>query len=77
MGGLNGLVGPYPVLGFAGFLQFFTATFRGDLEEVELIVNRLCAALRNGRNRIAEWILKGRIGTTWPKILTITRSPTA
>jgi hypothetical protein len=29
----------YPTLGFAGFLQFFTATFRGDREEVELTVN--------------------------------------
>jgi hypothetical protein len=31
----------YPVLGFAGFLQFFTATLRGDLEDLELTVNRL------------------------------------
>jgi hypothetical protein len=31
----------YPLLGFAGFLQFFTATFRGDREEVELAVNAL------------------------------------
>ena len=30
-----------PTLGFAGFLQFFTATFYGDLEEVERAVNRL------------------------------------
>lgn len=30
-----------PLLGFAGFLQFFTATFRGDREEVELEVNSL------------------------------------
>ena len=30
-----------PLLGFAGFLQFFTATFRGDREEVELAVNVL------------------------------------
>jgi predicted aspartyl protease len=29
----------HPMLGFAGFLQFFTATFHGDQEEVELIVN--------------------------------------
>jgi hypothetical protein len=29
------------LLGFAGFLQFFTATFRGDREEVELAVNVL------------------------------------
>ncbi len=31
----------YPMLGFAGFLQFFTATFHGDREEVELAVNSL------------------------------------
>jgi hypothetical protein len=31
----------YPLLGFAGFLQYFTATFHGDREEVELAVNRL------------------------------------
>jgi hypothetical protein len=31
----------WPLLGFAGFLQFFTATFRGDREEVELEVNGL------------------------------------
>ncbi len=30
-----------PLLGFAGFLQFFTATLRGDREEVELTVNSL------------------------------------
>jgi hypothetical protein len=30
-----------PVLGFAGCLQFFTATFHGDREEVELAVNAL------------------------------------
>jgi hypothetical protein len=30
-----------PLLGFAGFLQFFTATFRGDQEAVELEVNSL------------------------------------
>jgi hypothetical protein len=29
------------LLGFAGFLQFFTATFHGDREEVELAVNSL------------------------------------
>jgi hypothetical protein len=29
----------YALLGFAGFLQYFTATFFGDLEEVELTVN--------------------------------------
>jgi hypothetical protein len=28
-----------PLLGFAGFLQFFTAIFYGDLEKVELAVN--------------------------------------
>jgi hypothetical protein len=33
----------FPVLGFAGCLQFFTATFHGDREEVELAVNRLYA----------------------------------
>lgn len=31
----------YPMLGFAGFLQSFTATFYGDREEVKLAVNRL------------------------------------
>jgi hypothetical protein len=31
----------YPMLGFAGFLQYFTATFHGDREEVELTVNGL------------------------------------
>ncbi len=31
----------YPMLGFAGFLQFFTATFHGDREQVELVVNSL------------------------------------
>ena len=31
----------YALLGFAGFLQFFTATFYGDREEVELAVNSL------------------------------------
>jgi hypothetical protein len=30
-----------PLLGFAGFLQFFTATFRGDREEIELTTNSL------------------------------------
>jgi hypothetical protein len=30
-----------PLLGFAGFLQFFTATFHGDREEVELTINTL------------------------------------
>jgi hypothetical protein len=31
----------YPMLGFAGCLQFFTTTFHGDREEVELTVNSL------------------------------------
>ncbi len=31
----------YPLLGFAGFLQYFTANFHGDREEVELTVNGL------------------------------------
>jgi hypothetical protein len=30
-----------PLLGFAGFLQFFTATFHGDREQVELAINSL------------------------------------
>jgi len=30
-----------PLFGFAGFLQFFTATFHGDREQVELTVNTL------------------------------------
>jgi hypothetical protein len=30
-----------PLLGFAGFLRFFTATFQGDREEIELAVNSL------------------------------------
>lgn len=30
-----------PLLGFAGFLQYFDATFRGALEEVELVQNSL------------------------------------
>jgi hypothetical protein len=30
-----------PLFGFAGFLQFFTASFHGDREEVELTINRL------------------------------------
>jgi hypothetical protein len=30
-----------PVLGFAGCLQFFSALFRGDREEVELEINSL------------------------------------
>jgi hypothetical protein len=31
----------YPLFGFAGFLQYFTATFHGDREEVKLTVNSL------------------------------------
>jgi hypothetical protein len=31
----------YPMLGFAGCLQFFAALFLGDREEVELTVNSL------------------------------------
>jgi hypothetical protein len=30
-----------PLLGFAGFLQFFTATFHGDREQIELTINGL------------------------------------
>jgi hypothetical protein len=30
-----------PLLGFAGFLQYFTATFHGDHEEVELAINTI------------------------------------
>lgn len=30
-----------PLFGFAGFLQFFPATFHGDYERVELAVNNL------------------------------------
>ena len=33
----------HPLLGFAGFLQYFTATLYGDREEVELTVNSLYA----------------------------------
>ncbi len=31
----------FALLGFAGVLQFFTAVFRGDVEDVELSVNSL------------------------------------
>jgi hypothetical protein len=31
----------WPLLGFAGCLQFFTSTFHSDVERVELTVNRL------------------------------------
>jgi len=34
----------YPLLGFAGFLQFFDMTFFGESEEVELIPNGLLPA---------------------------------
>ena len=30
-----------PLFGFAGFLQFFTATFHGDREQIELTINGL------------------------------------
>lgn len=30
-----------PILGFAGFLQFFTAIFDGEREQLELSVNNL------------------------------------
>jgi hypothetical protein len=39
--GFTPVLSKYALLGFAGCLQFFTATFYGDLEEVELAVNRL------------------------------------
>jgi hypothetical protein len=39
--GFTPVLSNYALLGFAGCLQFFTATFYGDLEEVELTVNRL------------------------------------
>jgi hypothetical protein len=35
------IMGPRALLGFAGFLQFFSALFLGDREEVELTVNGL------------------------------------
>jgi hypothetical protein len=31
----------FATLGFAGFLRYFTATFHGDREEVELMVNSI------------------------------------
>jgi len=37
--GFAPVVRRYALLGFAGFLQYFTATFHGDREEVELTVN--------------------------------------
>jgi hypothetical protein len=38
--GFTPLRSPHGLLGFAGFLQFLTATFHGDDEEVQLTVNR-------------------------------------
>lgn len=40
-----------PLLGFAGFLQFFTATFHGDHERVELAINRLYPGTREALQR--------------------------
>ncbi len=34
-----------PLLGFAGFLQFFSSHFHGDREEVELTVNSLYSGI--------------------------------
>jgi hypothetical protein len=39
--GFSPVLHNYALLGFAGCLQYFTTTFYGDLEEVELIVNSL------------------------------------
>jgi hypothetical protein len=39
--GFTPVLSNYALLGFAGCLQFFTATFHGDREEVELTVNSL------------------------------------
>ena len=39
--GFTSLPVRYPLLGFAGFLQFFRSDFHGDREEVELVVNSL------------------------------------
>jgi hypothetical protein len=39
--GFGPIANRLPVLGFAGFLQYFTATFHGDREVVELSVNAL------------------------------------
>jgi hypothetical protein len=41
--GFTSVLSTYALLGFAGCLQFFTATFYGDLEELELTVNSLYA----------------------------------
>jgi len=43
-----------PLLGFAGFLQYFTATFHGDREEVELTVNSLFPGAVSGGVRQRE-----------------------
>jgi hypothetical protein len=39
--GFTPVLSSYALLGFAGCLQFFTATFYGDREEVDLTVNPL------------------------------------
>ena len=39
--GFTPVLSNYALLGFAGCLQFFTATFHGDLELVDLAVNTL------------------------------------
>ena len=39
--GFTGAKLQYSLLGFAGFLQFFDAVFRGAMEEAELTVNAL------------------------------------
>jgi hypothetical protein len=39
------IVRRYALLGHAGFLQYFTATFHGDREEIELTVNGLYPGL--------------------------------
>jgi len=39
--GFTPVLSKYALLGFAGCLQFFTATFHGDLEMVDLVVNSL------------------------------------
>ncbi len=31
----------FPLLGFTGVLQFFSADFRGDLEEVEMTIKSI------------------------------------
>jgi hypothetical protein len=39
--GFTPVLSRYALLGFAGCLQYFTATFFGDIEELELTVNSL------------------------------------